>query len=383
MSDWNGILSRVEALEDLALDRGLLDEMQRRYGALQGSRVGGINFYTPTFKSYASSEISSCGKNAWPAISITGGECKLQCDHCKAKVLEPMIAATTPDALWAAVNQQIEAGARGMLLTGGSNHRDEVEYDPYYPVIRRIKNAFPDFRIAIHTALVDRDAALRMEDSGLDVAMLDVIGAQDTVQQVYHLKRPVADFEQSLAHLTATSLKVVPHIVIGLHYGRLLGEWNALEMVRRHPPSALVLVVIMPFYAPPHRPFAVPDSHEVGRFFIDAREALPDVPLLLGCARPAGRAKQEIDAYAVLAGLNGIAHPAEGMVELAARLGRELRVTPACCSIAVGDEVMALESDGGGIRLDIQDIIEQERRRRAGPALGGIRVVATGSACCA
>jgi uncharacterized radical SAM superfamily protein len=380
MADWQNIFSQVEALEDLALESDLVDAMQRRYGALRGRRVGAINFYTPTFKSYASSELASCSKSAWPAISVTGAECSLQCDHCKAKVLEPMIAATTPGALWRVVNEQIEAGAQGMLLTGGSNLRDEVEYDPYYPVIRRIKDSFPGFKVAIHTALVDRDAALHMEDSGLDVAMLDVIGAQDTVQQVYHLKRPVADFEESLAHLTATSLKVVPHIVIGLHYGRLLGEWNALEMVRRHPPAALVLVVIMPFYAPAHRPFAVPDSHEVGRFFIDAREALPDVPLLLGCARPAGRAKQEIDAYAVLAGLNGIAHPAEGMVELAARLGRDLQVTPACCSIAIGDEVMALESDRNGIRLDIQGIIEQERRKRAALRLHGIKVVAAGGA---
>jgi len=175
---------------------------------------------------------------------------------------------------------------------------------------------------------------------------------------------------------------VVPHIVIGLHYGRLLGEWNALEIVRRHTPSALVLVVIMPFYAPPQRPFAVPDSHEVGRFLMDAREALPDIPLLLGCARPAGRAKQEIDAYAVLAGLNGIAHPAEGMVELAARLGRELRVTPACCSIAVGDEVLALDSDRSGLRVDIQEIIAEERRKRGAARLGGIRIVTATDACC-
>ena len=52
------------------------------------------------------------------------------------------------------------------------------------------------------------------------------------------------------------------------------------------------------------------------------RERLPDIPLLLGCARPVGRAKSEIDAYAVMAGLNGIAHPADGMVELAARRGQ-------------------------------------------------------------
>jgi uncharacterized radical SAM superfamily protein len=377
MTSWFDIAGQVEPLEGVVLDAALVGRMQARFGVLQGARIGAVNFYTPTFKAYATSEIAGCGKSAWPAVSVTGGECSLKCDHCKAKILEPMLPAKTPEALWRVVNEQVEAGAQGMLLTGGSNHRNEVEYDVFYPTIRRIKDAFPGFRIALHTALVDMDGARRMEDCGIDAAMMDVIGAQDTITQVYHLKRSVDDFERTLEYLVSTSLKVVPHIVLGLHYGTLLGEWNALEIIRRHRPSAVVLVVVMPFYAPKNRPFATPASAEVGQFFMDAREALPDTPLLLGCARPAGRAKTEIDSYAVLAGLNGIAHPADGMVELAARLGRDVRVTPACCSIAVGDEVLALENDHAGLQVDIRRIIEQERSRRAGTgALAGIRVVA-------
>lgn len=381
MSGWIDTIAQVDALEDVALDARLVAGMQQRHMTFHGSRAGSINFYTPTFKTYASSELASCGKNAWPAVSITGGDCRLQCDHCQAKLLESMTAARTPQALWRVVNEQIAAGARGMLLTGGSNHRGEVEYGAFYPTIRRIKNAFPEFKIAMHAALVDRDAARRMEDSGLDVAMLDLIGAQDTVRQVYHLKRAVSDFESSLQFLTETSLRVVPHIVIGLHYGRLLGEWNALDMVQRHPPAALVLVVIMPIYAPAHRPFAVPDSRDVGRFLIDARVALPDLPLLLGCARPAGRAKQQIDAYAVLAGVNGIAHPADGMVELAARLGRDVRVTPSCCAMAIGDDVLAAEPVQTGLHVDIQDVIAAERRKRDAAQLAGIKIVSTPAGC--
>ena len=365
---WLETARGIEALEVADLDPALVGALETR------ARPGPINFHVPTFKAFATSEISGCGKSAWPAVSITGGDCKLQCDHCKAKILEPMIPARTPEALWRVVNEQVAAGAHGMLLTGGSNHRDEVEYDAFYPTIRRIKEAFPAFRIAIHTALVSRDAARRMEESGIDAAMLDVIGAQDTVQQVYHLKRPVADFEASLRHLTETSLKVVPHIVIGLHYGRMLGEWNALEMVARHRPAALVLVVVMPFYAPANRSFETVPSRAVGRFFLDARAQLPDVPLLLGCARPPGRTKVEIDAYAVMAGLNGIAHPSDGTVELAVRLGREVRVTPACCSIAVGDEVLALADGAGAVKIDVADFVRRESTGRRG--LRGIPVVA-------
>lgn len=377
MTDWLDIVAQIEALEDLPLDAELVSLMGARRDACRRQ----INFYTPTFKRFQTGEIASCGKNAWPAVSITGGECKLACDHCKARILEPMIPARTPEALWRVVNEIVADGAAGMLLTGGSNHRDEVEYGPYYPTIRRIKDAFPQFKIAAHTALADRDAALRMEDAGIDVAMLDIIGAQDTITQVYHLKRPVADFEQALADLTATRMKVVPHIVIGLHYGRLLGEWNALEIAQRRRPDALVLVVVMPLYAPANRPFITPDASEVGRFFLDARAALPDTPLLLGCARPPGLSKVLIDTYAVMAGIDGIAHPAEGVVELAARLEQRVRVTPACCSIAVGDEVMAFGARGG-VELDLAQIMAHERERRAQrSAFGAIKVLGAGHGC--
>lgn len=378
MSTWLEAFTQVEALETAELDGALVAQMQASAG---GTQMGRVNFYTPTFKAYATTEISGCGKSAWPAVSITGAECKLQCDHCKAKILEPMIPARTPDELWRVVNEQVGAGAQGMLLTGGSNHRNEVEYDAYYGTIRRIKDQFPQFRIALHTALVSHDIARRMEDSGIDAAMMDVIGAQETITQVYHLKRTVDDFERSLEYLVASGMRVVPHIVLGLHYGRFLGEDNALEIVARHLPTALVLVVVMPFYAPQKRPFVTPDSHEVGRFFLRARQALPGLPILLGCARPPGRAKQEIDSYAVMAGLNGLAHPADGVVELAARLMRDVRVTPACCSIAVGDEVMALDTDQSGLQVDVARIIAMERRRATG-RLAGISVVTENAGGC-
>jgi uncharacterized radical SAM superfamily protein len=372
MDDWLAIFEDIEPFEGSVLDRGLVAEMQGRRRRLDDAAGGRIDFYTPTFKAYATSELASCGKNDWPAVSITGGECKLQCDHCKAKVLAPMIPARTPEALWRVASEQVALGAHGMLLTGGSNHRNEVEYDPFYPVIQRIKQAHPGFKIALHTALVDRDGARRMEDAGVDVAMMDVIGAQDTITQVYHLRRSVDDFERTLDYLVSTRLKVVPHIVLGLHYGRFLGEWRALEMVQRYRPSAVVLVVVMPFYAPPDRPFAVPSSAEVGRFFMDARSALPDIPLLLGCARPAGAAKAEIDGYAVMAGLNGIAHPADGMVELAVRLGRPVRVAPTCCSVGVGGDILALDEAHGAVEVEADCIVATQRRAGEGARVGGL-----------
>ena len=116
---------------------------------------------------------------------------------------------------------------------------------------------------------------------------------------------------------------------------------NALDILSRYDTKALVLVVIMPFYARPGT-FVTPDTADVGRIFLEARQRLPDRQVLLGCARPAGMHKRVTDAYAVMAGLDGIAFPADGAVAVAGLIGRSFHQAHACCSIKLGDSLATL-----------------------------------------
>jgi uncharacterized radical SAM superfamily protein len=336
---WYERLREIDPFDELDLDSALVATLE---GRARRRPAAPIRFFTPTFRAYESEELKGCGRNSFPAFSVTGPACALQCDHCRAKILEPMIPATSPEELDAKVRDLVLLqDLRGFLLSGGSNRRNQVPYDRYYPTIETLKRDFPYLRIAAHSALLDEAGARRMAAAGIDVAMLDVIGAQATIAQVYHLDRPVADFEATLAALCATAMEVVPHIVIGLHYGRILGEWNALDIVARHPADALVLVVAMPFYAAPETGFATVPAGDVAEVFLAARERLADRPVQLGCARPPGRHKLITDAYAVMAGLDGIAFPAEGAVAVARAIGRAVAQEHACCS-------MVLESAGAG-----------------------------------
>jgi uncharacterized radical SAM superfamily protein len=331
---WMESLLDIEELEDAEFDPGLVAAME---DAAPTNRQRMVRFSTPTFKEYESSELQSCGKNSFPAFSITAGGCALMCDHCEARILEPMIPATRPEVLDRQVRHLIETeDLQGFLLSGGSNKRNEIRYSRFYPVVEQLKRDFPWLRIAIHTALTDEAGAKEMEAAGVDVAMLDIIGAEETIREVYHLDRPVDDFEATLAALCSTSMQISPHIVIGLHYGRILGEENALDILSRHDTKALVLVVIMPFYARPGT-FATPETAAVGRIFLEARRRLSDRQVLLGCARPPGMHKRVTDAYAVMAGLDGIAFPADGAVAVAGMTGRPFHQAHACCSIKLGE----------------------------------------------
>lgn len=330
---WLQSLAAVEALEDAPLDAGLVAEFERRAPHVSGRD---IRFSTPTFKAYSSCDVEGCSSNSFPAFSVTAAGCALMCDHCQAKILEPMIPATSPEMLEQKVRALVATqDLQGFLLSGGSNKRNEIRYERYYPVIERLKRDHPHLKIAIHSALTDAPRARAMADAGVDTAMMDVIGAQETISEVYHLERSVADFEATLEALCATKMEVVPHIVIGLHYGRILGEPAALDIVSRHAVHSLVLVVIMPFYAKPGT-FVTPETSDIGRIFLEARERIADRQVLLGCARPPGMHRRVTDAYAVMAGLDGIAFPAEGALGVAHAIGRPVAQEHACCSIKTG-----------------------------------------------
>ncbi|MEE2525742.1 radical SAM protein [Hyphobacterium sp. HN65] len=339
--NWLDALADMEPLEDAEFDAELVAQMQAR---ADRHPLPPIRFSTPSFKEYETSEMSGCSKNSFPAFSITAAGCALNCDHCQKKILEPMIPATKPEMLDQKVRDLILLqGLQGFLLSGGSNKRNEIKYERYYPVIEGLKRDFPDLKIAIHTALTDEAGAKRMESAGVDTAMMDVIGSDETIQQVYKLDRPVEDFEATLAALCSTRMEVTPHIVVGLHYGEMLGEPRAFDIVSRHDIKALVLVVIMPFYAKPGT-FKTPSTRDVGRIFLEARTRLPDKQVLLGCARPPGMHKRITDAYAVMAGLDGIAFPAEGAAQVTQMTGRPFEQAMSCCSIKVGGSNATLKS---------------------------------------
>lgn len=324
-------LAAEPLLDDLAPEPTLLAELAA-VGAPFRDRP--FRASTPTFRAYDVEGLTACQvSKRFPAFSITGSACALQCEHCQAKILAPLIPAGAPDQFERLVRQAIATdGLQGFLLSGGSNRRNEVPFERWLPAVARVKRDHPELQIAAHTGLVDRKRAKLLAGAGVDVAMLDIIGAEPTIREVYHLDRPVADFASALRHLVEAGLRTVPHVVIGLHFGRLLGETQALEIIAAEPVEAVILVVVMPELAGGTR-FAAPAPAEVARCFAQARALMPDRLLLLGCARPFGMARRLIDLYALAAGLDGIAYPAEGIVQLAKRLGRPASQRLRCCGL--------------------------------------------------
>lgn len=295
-----------------------------------------IHFFAPGLKRYETAEFCPAEPQAFVPISVTGAECALQCEHCRGRLLETMRSVRAGGELYELCHSLAASGTRGVLISGGADALGRVPLLRYAGEMGRVKAL--GLKVLVHTGLVDDALARALAEARIDGAMLDIIGAEDTIRQVYHLQASLSDYETSLANLARYGVPAIPHVVAGLHYGRILGEEQALRMIARYPLVALVLVVLNPLAGTPMEGVRPPGVAGIGRLFALARELLPQTPIMLGCARPAGEQKRAIERLAVRAGFDGIAYPSDEAVRYARRRGYAPRFHEQCCAIMPEEE---------------------------------------------
>lgn len=293
-----------------------------------------IIFHTPGFRGYKTDAHNNRGAEEFISISVTGTTCALKCEHCNTKVLRGMTDLRRFDgSLYDLCESLAERGTRGVLISGGSDLHGRVPLIPHIEDMKRVRSEL-GMAIRVHVGLPDEETCAALGEVDLDGAMIDIIGHRDTIKQVYHLDADPEDYEEALAWLEKYHVPMVPHIVMGLHYGKMLGEDRALEMVIRHPPKLLALVILMSMTKTAMADIIPPSLEEIGNFFKKTRAALPATPVMLGCARPMGKMKEEIDRMAVDAKFNGIAFPADSIVEYAQQTGLRPHFVNACCGVS-------------------------------------------------
>jgi hypothetical protein len=93
----------------------------------------------------------------------------------------------------------------------------------------------------------------------------------------------------------------------------------------------LVLLVFIPTAGTRYADRKPPAPEVVADLLAEARLRFPGTPLYLGCMRPKGRYRDQLDPLAVRAGLNVIVSPARPARQLADDLGLAVRQTRECC----------------------------------------------------
>jgi len=287
-------------------------------------------FYAPSFTYYKTSYHRSSQTN-FPTVSVTGRACALNCKHCGGKVLESMHSANTPEKLFDLAVRLKQHGALGCLLSGGCLPDGSVPLKQFIPTIEKIKREL-GLTVFVHTGIIDLATAVALKNAGVDAALIDVIGSDETIKRICNLNVTVKDYATSLKALQEAGLNFVPHVIVGLHDGKLEGEFQALTMISSVEPSAVVVIAFMPIQGTAMAKVKPPQPADIAKVTATARLMFPRTPLVLGCMRPKGKHRAETDVLALKAGVDAIAFPSEDAVKYAETQGYAQSFSPYCCA---------------------------------------------------
>jgi uncharacterized radical SAM superfamily protein len=269
----------------------------------------------------------------YSAISITGSRCDLMCDHCQGKLLESMIPVADPAALFETCLALAQKGDCGVLISGGCNRDGCLPWEPFLPAISAVKEKTRLF-ISVHAGFIREKDAAGLKQAGVDQALVDVIGNDETLQRIYHVPFGVERIVAGLDALQKAGLPVVPHIVCGLDYGRMRGEQQALDIVARFAIEQVVILSLIGIPGTPVQRVSPPRAEEVAGLIAMARLRMPRTPISLGCARTRGN--DRLDVLAIDAGVNRMALPSDAAIERAQAYGLDIRYQKSCCSVPGG-----------------------------------------------
>jgi uncharacterized radical SAM superfamily protein len=269
----------------------------------------------------------------FPAISITGPRCDLMCDHCQGKLLESMISAADPPALFETCLALDRKENCGVLISGGCNRDGCLPWEPFLPAIRAVKEKTRLF-ISVHAGFISEKDAAGLKQAGVDQALVDVIGDDETLQRICHVPFGIERIVAGLEALQKAGLPIVPHIVCGIDYGRMRGEQNALDIVAHFKIEQVVILSLMGIPGTPVQRVNPPRAEDIAELIAEARLRMPYTPISLGCARTRG--KDRLDVLAVDAGVNRMALPSDEAIERAQAYGLDIRYQRSCCSVPGG-----------------------------------------------
>lgn len=255
------------------------------------------------------------------AVSVTGSSCELDCGHCGGKYLKKMF--TLAETL--AANQN---GKASYLVSGGCTTEGRV---PLRENLAAIKELAGRGLLNLHTGLVNRKEAELLGELAT-VVSFDLPGDDATIAAVYGLPFTAAQYLQAYRDLL-TYTRVIPHICIGQNRGLIGGEYQLLKSLQGEAVEAISFIVFRPTAGTAFEKAAPPPLTDVVRLLATARLMFPRVPLYLGCMRPGGLYREELDLLALKAGVNKIVLPAPAARHRAAELGLEIIMTEECCSL--------------------------------------------------
>jgi len=239
-----------------------------------------------------------------------------------------------------------EKNGVGALISGGSEIDGSVPLYKFLDVIRKVKKE-TNLIINTHTGLLKEETAKKLAEAKVDIVSFDVNMDEEVVQDIYHLDINLNEYRNAIDLLKKYDLNIVPHICVGLHYGKLNKELDSLKFIRENlgDPSLIVIIALIP---PKNSKleFETPQPEIIAKIIAITRFIFPHTEISLGCMRPRGKIKVELEKNALKAGITRIEIPSRDALKWLKKRNSEIQLKyySACCAIPEQFEYLAQSS---------------------------------------
>ncbi len=271
----------------------------------------------------------------FPAISITGSECALECEHCNKKYLKGMKQVVDNRNLEQILIFLSKNNGVGALISGGSRYDGSVPILNFLDTIKKVKKE-TNLIINTHTGLLDQETAKKLADANVDIVSFDVNMDEEVIRNIYHLDIELSEYSRAIDLLKKYKLNIVPHICVGLHYGKLKKELDSIKFIKETEinPSLIVVIVLIPPKNSKIK-FDTPKPEDIAKIIALLRFIFPKTEISLGCMRPRGNIKNKVEKYAIKAGITRIEIPSKASLQWLKNNNPEIQFKffSACCAI--------------------------------------------------
>jgi hypothetical protein len=265
----------------------------------------------------------------FPALSVTGANCSLGCEHCNKSYLSHMMDASSKTKLRESLDTLVSAEAQGCLISGGCDADGKVPLLEYKDVFHEYKEK-TDLIFNFHAGLLNEDEIKQLADFA-DIVSFDFTLDEEIIKNIYHLDRKPEDYMRTLENMMKHNIRVVPHINIGLNYGSIKEEIVTLEYLSKFEFELIVFIILIPPEGDDR--FTEPRVEEIGKVLTEARLKFPKAELSLGCMRPRSKIRSAIEDAAIKAGINRFEIPLKKTIRKLTENGMKLNTYHACCAI--------------------------------------------------
>lgn len=256
-------------------------------------------------------------------VTVTGRQCSLGCAHCGGRYLEKMIPC---DQVEEAIQKR---RATSVLLSGGCDPDGKV---PVLENLNGLRSILPHVKVNIHPGLVEEGRAAQIARIA-QVISFDFIQDELAIEMAFGRRFTARDYLESYRYLRKyAGDKLVPHVLVGIRGGQIGREYETIETLAGEGLSTLVFIVFIPTPGTRWAGLTPPSVVDVAKLIAWSRQKLPHVTLSLGCMRPGGRYRRELDRLAVLAGVDKIVFPSREAAHEAQELGLAVLRQEECCA---------------------------------------------------